>query len=110
MDFLIADTIPVVASDRKNAVVANVPEPARFALHKLLVAESRPVAFRAKANKDRQQADALLSVCADQNPYQLEQLLDKLKAEHPAWFKRIGRSLRSLSCWPSVSELMHDAM
>lgn len=108
MDFLLADTIPVVASDRKNAVMANVPEPVRFAFHKLLVAESRPVAFRAKSNKDRQQADALLSVCVDQSPYQVEKLLETLKAEHPAWFKRVERSLRSLSCWVSVGELLQD--
>ncbi len=36
-----------------DGVLVNVPAPARFALHKLVVAAMRPAALQAKAAKDR---------------------------------------------------------
>lgn len=49
-------------------VLVNVPAPARFALHKLVVAEMRPAALQAKANKDRAQARAVLEVLVETRP------------------------------------------
>ncbi len=51
-----------------EALLVQVPAPARFALHKLVVAEMRPAAFQAKANKDRAQARAVLEVLLDDRP------------------------------------------
>jgi hypothetical protein len=45
-----------------GATLVKVPDPARFALHKLILASRRPVAEQAKAAKDRQQAAELIAV------------------------------------------------
>ena len=42
-------------------VLVSVPNPARFALHKLLIAGRRPVSQQAKARKDIRQAELLLA-------------------------------------------------
>ncbi len=41
LDYLIEDPIPAVDVGRNAIVLANVPRPERFALHKLPVSESR---------------------------------------------------------------------
>lgn len=48
-----------------GAVLVNLPDPVRYALHKLIVAGERPLARAAKARKDLQQAAALLEVLVD---------------------------------------------
>lgn len=50
------------------AIPVKVPEPARFALHKLAVAQLRPIGMKAKADKDVHQAQSLLEVLLDDNP------------------------------------------
>jgi hypothetical protein len=49
-------------------VLVSVPAPARFALHKLVVAEMRPAALQAKATKDRAQGQAILEVLMEDRP------------------------------------------
>jgi len=59
LDFLLEDTQPaaVIAG---AGILANIPNPARYALHKLVVSQRRQPAFQAKAKKDLQQAEAVL--------------------------------------------------
>lgn len=45
-----------------SGVLVNVPEPARFALHKIWTSRQRPAAEQAKAAKDLRQAEELLDV------------------------------------------------
>ncbi len=45
-----------------------VPDPARFALHKLAVSQLRPIGSKTKSDKDIQQAGALLDVLLQDNP------------------------------------------
>jgi hypothetical protein len=68
MSFLLEETVPTVTFDRKHIALVNVPDPIRFAIHKLLVSQIRPMAFRAKAAKDIEQASTILEVCTDQSP------------------------------------------
>jgi len=51
-----------------DPILVNVPAPARFALHKLVVAAMRPAAFQAKAAKDRAQALAIAGVLMESRP------------------------------------------
>ena len=44
-----------------GACVVNLPDPARYAVHKLIVFGERPIAQRAKSNKDLVQAAALVA-------------------------------------------------
>jgi hypothetical protein len=51
-----------------GAALVNVPTPARFALHKLMIATLRPAAFQTKAEKDVAQAAEVLEVVASERP------------------------------------------
>jgi hypothetical protein len=51
-----------------GAVLVNVPAPARFAFHKLLIAPLRPAAMEAKSHKDIAQAKDLLEVLIEERP------------------------------------------
>jgi hypothetical protein len=51
-----------------GATLVNVPTPARFAFHKLLVAPLRPAAFQVKAEKDVAQALQILEVLVEARP------------------------------------------
>jgi hypothetical protein len=51
-----------------DGILVNVPQPARFALHKLWLSRQRPAAEQAKARKDLHQAVALLGVLASDRP------------------------------------------
>lgn len=48
--------------------MVNVPDPARFAVHKLVVSQRRPTTFAAKSAKDIDQARQLLEVLLDIRP------------------------------------------
>jgi len=80
MSFLLEETVPTVAFDRKHIALVNVPDPIRFAIHKLLVSQIRPIAFRAKAAKDIEQASTILEVCTDQSPDLVEDTLSEAKS------------------------------
>jgi hypothetical protein len=51
-----------------GAVLVTVPAPARYALHKLLVSQTRSAVQQTKAGKDLQQAALLLEVLAEDRP------------------------------------------
>ncbi|GAB6043255.1 GSU2403 family nucleotidyltransferase fold protein [Endothiovibrio diazotrophicus] len=58
--------LPLIA--RAGAVLANVPDPARYVLHKLIVSTIRDPSRRDKAIKDLAQAEAILQVMIDTLP------------------------------------------
>lgn len=82
LEYLLEDTQKAVLL-HKAGVVVNVPNPARFALHKLVVSQRRPAAERAKAVKDRAQAAQAIACLLDQSPGDLWLALDVAMA-HPA--------------------------
>jgi hypothetical protein len=51
-----------------DGVLVNVPSPARFAIHKLVVSQRRPAAFASKARKDIAQAAEVLDVLFADRP------------------------------------------
>lgn len=67
MDYLLEDVQPA-AVVAKAGMLVNVADPARFALHKLVVAHRRPVAMQTKVLKDIQQAGVLLEVLLEDRP------------------------------------------
>jgi len=64
LDFLLDNPIQAVVVG-SNAVLVNIPDPARFAFHKLWTSRQRNVAFQAKAKKDVIQAAGLIDVLLD---------------------------------------------
>jgi len=61
LDFLIDESIQTVLIDNMGLLV-NVPHPARYALHKCIIANRRPITEKAKRDKDRFQAEQLLDI------------------------------------------------
>ncbi len=59
MEFSLEGTTQGALLSREGACVVNLPDPARYAVHKLIVFGERGVAMRAKALKDVEQSAAL---------------------------------------------------
>jgi hypothetical protein len=69
MDYLVRDEARRGLFFGPHAVLVNVPDPGRYALHKLAIAERRGHgATSIKAQKDRRQAAALIEVLAETQP------------------------------------------
>jgi hypothetical protein len=77
LDFLLEDSQPAVALARAGVLV-RVPEPARFALHKLFVASERPAAQANRARKDRLQAATILALLKEDRPASIDLALEVL--------------------------------
>ncbi|QAU35112.1 GSU2403 family nucleotidyltransferase fold protein [Janthinobacterium sp. 17J80-10] len=67
LDYLIEDVQDAVVLSGAGIPVS-VPNPARFALHKLAISQRRPVGHQAKAKKDLAQAGEIIEVLATDNP------------------------------------------
>lgn len=91
MEYLLQDVQQAVVLNTAGAVLVNVPHPARYALHKLIVAGERPASRIAKSNKDVQQAAALLSILREQAPWQVDEAWSDLVARGPSWRSRVQR-------------------
>lgn len=67
MDFLIESNQPAMMLYGAGIPVV-IPDPARFALHKLAVSQLRPISMKTKSDKDLKQASAILEVLLEDNP------------------------------------------
>lgn len=93
MEYLLEDVQQAALFSAEGAVVANVPHPARYALHKLLVFGERGASRRVKANKDLRQSAALLSFYKSDSMHEVEAAWKDLLARGPGWRERatLGR-------------------
>jgi len=80
----------------EGAVLVNIPHPARYALHKLLVFAERKGAFQTKANKDLQQAGMLLSVLKDRREVEVRDIWRDLLARGKGWTTRARQGVGAL--------------
>lgn len=71
LDFLIYDEVPA-ALLHDAGVLVNVPSPARYAIHKLIVAQRRRTGA-AKIDKDLMQAQSLIDALAERRPSELKE-------------------------------------
>lgn len=97
MEYLLQDVQQAAAMGPSAAALVNVPNPARYALHKLIIAGERPLARIAKSNKDVQQAAALLAVLIESAKWQVDAAWDDLLARGPGWRSRVARSRNALA-------------
>ena len=96
MEFLLEDVDQAVVLSAIGAVVATIPDPARYALHKLLVHAERRKTNAAKAVKDLQQAAALIEVLSYFRDDDLVNLWRDLLARGPGWRSRARTSFAAL--------------
>lgn len=60
MDYLIGGSSVKGLVIGAHAIPVNLPDPARFALHKLVIAQERTLSFQVKSSKDIKQASEVL--------------------------------------------------
>ena len=80
----------------ETAILVNVPDPARYALHKLIVYGERSGEFRTKGVKDLQQSAALLSFLAARYPSDVDKAWKDLVSRGKGWRARVRVGLDAL--------------
>ncbi len=94
LDYLI-DSVIDAAVLAGGGIHVHVPEPARFAFHKLWVAAQRPASEAAKGRKDRRQAEQLLDVLSDDRPDDVTAAYAAL-AKRTSMLRAVERQMRRL--------------
>jgi hypothetical protein len=79
-----------------GATLINVPDPARFALHKLIVSGRRQVFEQTKAGKDRQQAAEIIATLYEDRRGDITLAVKALNKRPAAWRTRLKRELAKL--------------
>jgi hypothetical protein len=95
LDYLVEESLPGAIVGGAGVLV-NLPDPSRFALHKLLVADVRAAAFATKARKDLLQSEALLRVLLTDRPGDVRAAWSALATRGVGWTRRARRSLARL--------------
>ena len=102
LNYLIASPIEAVAL-YLDGILVQIPQPERYALHKLIVAQRRNRANRQKARKDLDQARDLIEVLSVDRPDDLEDAFDAAVSSGPTWRDLIEKSLAQR---PDIRSLM----
>ncbi len=106
MEFSLEGVEQAVVFCDEGALVVNVPEPARFALHKLLVYGERTGTFRAKSAKDLAQAAALLSYLCEYREDTVENAARDLLSRGAGWSSRFRKGAGALrKAYPSLTNV-----
>lgn len=79
-----------------GATMVKVPDPARFALHKLIVSVDRSIATQPKAGKDRQQAAEIIEVLMQDRPGDIEVAIESVNQRSKGWRKKMRDGLDRL--------------
>jgi hypothetical protein len=94
--WLIENPVPTVALWGAGVPVL-IPQPARFAVHKLILAQRRDEVDRLKRTKDLAQADAIITALYVHDPFALEDAIEDARSQgKDGWSDPIDRSLAEL--------------
>lgn len=96
MEFSLEGVEQAVLFCHDGAVLANVPSPERFALHKLVVYGERKGSFRAKSVKDLMQSACLLGFLWDHRRDALEEALSDMLTRGTGWRARLKQGAAAL--------------
>lgn len=97
MEFSLEHLQQAVLFAHDSAVLVNVPHPARFALHKLLVFGEREGTFAAKSVKDLAQAAHLLARLLPDRGSEVRAAWEDLIGRGKAWVARAKQGLHALN-------------
>lgn len=96
MEFSLENVQQAVLFAGGQCVVVNIPDPARFALHKLIIHGERKGGFAAKSAKDLVQAAALLALLKERRPWDVEEAWTDLLGRGKGWRERAARGHAAL--------------
>lgn len=91
LDYLIYEPEPA-AIMHDAGIYVQVPAPARFAVHKLILSRRRREG-EGKRGKDIKQAEALLRVLANARPHELKHAWDEARMRGPKWRQLLAEGL-----------------
>jgi hypothetical protein len=95
LNYLIEDPVPAVLLDA-DPVLVNVPQPIRFALHKLIVSQLRDITSVLKSKKDLQQAYQILSALREDRPLSIRPAWDELISRGSKWKRHAEAGLEDM--------------
>ena len=96
MEFSLENVQQAALLSTAGVVIANVPHPARFALHKLIVYGERAGTYATKANKDLAQAACLLAALKVHRSWEVEEAWADLAGRGKGWIDRARHGLAAL--------------
>lgn len=96
MEFSLQSVEQAVLFCPEGAVLVSVPDPARFALHKLLVYAARRGAYATKQAKDLAQAAPLIDYLLRHRPSQLQQAQADLASRGKSWVAHFEQGVAAL--------------
>jgi hypothetical protein len=79
-----------------GGILVNVPDPARFAFHKLIVAGERGATLHAKRDKDLHQAAQVFDVLEQERPDDVRLAWEEIRQRGRGWVGRVKKGLESL--------------
>jgi hypothetical protein len=94
LDYLIHEPEPAVIL-HDAGIYVQVPSPARFAVHKLIISRRRPEGL-AKRDKDLQQAEALLEALAEKRSHDLKLAWQEAYERGPTWRQLLAEGLSQI--------------
>jgi hypothetical protein len=97
MEYLLEDVQQAAIFCSAGTCVVNVPHPARYALHKLIVFGERPATRAVKSNKDLRQSAALIEVLREQSEWMLREAWNDLVKRGSGWTSRTKRGIDALA-------------
>ncbi|MEI6825200.1 MAG: GSU2403 family nucleotidyltransferase fold protein [Desulfuromonadales bacterium] len=95
LSYLMDSPVPSVLLDT-NPVLINIPQPVRYALHKLIISQVRDIASDAKRPKDLHQAYQILSVLKENRPFDIQPAWQNLIERGPKWKKNAEAGLEAM--------------
>lgn len=106
LDFLIKNPVHTVLLGNRTAIPVTVPDPCRYAIHKLIVANKRPRSENSKRVKDILQASQLIVACSEEHPGVLKKYFQEAMQRGKGWKQALTSSLQLLS--PEVKKLLES--
>lgn len=88
LDFLVQRPVRAAVVNG-GGILVNVPDPARFAFHKLIVAGERGAAMHVKRDKDLHQARQVLEVLVEERPADVRSAWEQVQARGRGWEVRV---------------------
>ena len=95
IDYLIEQTAKAAVVGG-SGILVHVPDPSRYALHKVWVARNRPVAEQTRARKDIAQAEQLIEVLRADRPDDLDEAIAAMQSRPKMW-RRAQRDIRRMT-------------
>jgi hypothetical protein len=95
LDFLIKRPVRGTIVDGAGILV-NVPDPARFALHKLITSRERAAIMHTKREKDLRQASQVLSYLMEDRPEDIRAAWAEIRISGKGWMKRVMDGISDL--------------